>query len=496
MREIEVKLAVDGPLELPDFTSDGHGVVEVRELEPQTLRATYHDTDAMRLARSGITLRWRSGDDGGASWTLKLPLEEGDVVERRELRFDGNARSVPVEARGLLTAHLRSETLRPVARLRTVRKRWLLVGEQGQELAEISHDTVSLLEGNRVTERFTEIEIEGRRLDRAGVERLAEVFREGGAVPAAPGPKLVRAVGIDPSASFGVDLSDLRPTDRAGFALQAVIASGFQRLVTNDPATRLGEAEPLHQMRVATRRLRSDLRTFKSLLDQAWTDVTRAELQWLGELLGAVRDTDVLLERFRFSAPDLAEKLEPIYISLAREREKEFSRLEEALGSARYVELLERLDEVGSCPPLTAEAQRLCSETLPPLVLQAWKKARKRAGSLGSDASDEDLHRLRIHTKLARYAAEAVADAFDDRRVVKFANRAADVQDALGELQDAVMAQATIERLVTRERRPEVALAAGRLLERELAAAAKARRGWTRSWSKLDDKKLVAWMKS
>jgi CHAD domain-containing protein len=496
MREIEVKLALDGPLELPDFTSDGHGVVEVRELETQTLRATYHDTPAMRLAHRGITLRWRSGDDGGAAWTLKFPLEEGDVVERRELRFDGSARSVPTEARALLTAHLRSETLRPVARLRTVRKRWLLVGEQDQELAEISHDTVSLLEGNRVKERFTEVEIEGLTLDRAGVERLAEVFREGGAVPAAPGPKLVRAIGIDPSASLGIDLSDLRPTDRAGFAMQAVIATGFQRLVTNDPATRLGEAEPLHQMRVATRRLRSDLRTFKPLLDQAWTDATRAELQWLGELLGAVRDTDVLLERFRLSAPDLAVKLEPIYKVLEGERERAFSRLEKALADARYIELLERLDEVGSCPPLTGEAQRLCSETLPPLVLQAWKKARKRADSRGSDASDEDLHKLRIHTKRARYAAEAAADALGDRRVVKFADRAADVQDTLGELQDAVMAKATIERLVTGERRPEVALAAGRLLEREMAAAAKARRGWTRSWSKLDDKKLVAWMKN
>lgn len=496
MREIEVKLAVDGPLELPDFTADGHGVIEVRELEPQTLRATYHDTEALRLAHRGITLRWRSGDDGGAAWTLKLPVEEGDVVERRELRFDGSARSVPAEARALLTAHLRSETLKPVARLRTVRKRWLLVGEESRELAEVSQDTVSLLEGNRVTERFTEVEIEALTLDRAGIERLAEVFRERGAVPAAPGSKLVRAIGIDPNASFGVDLLDLRPTDRAGFAMQAVIASGFQRLITNDPATRLGEAEPLHQMRVATRRLRSDLRTFKPLLDEAWTDETRVELQWLGRLLGAVRDIDVLMERFASSAPDLAETLEPIYKSLARERGKEFSRLEEALDSARYVELLERLDEVGSCPPLTAEAQRLCSEALPPLVLRAWKKARKRASSLDAGASDEDLHRLRIHTKRARYAAEAVADALGDRRVVKFANRAADVQDELGELQDAVMARATIERLVTKERRPEVALAAGRLLERELAAAAKARRNWAKSWSKLDDKKLVAWMKS
>ncbi|HZJ51076.1 MAG TPA: CYTH and CHAD domain-containing protein [Actinomycetota bacterium] len=496
MREIEVKLAIEGAVELPDFTSEGHGVVEVRALDPVTLRATYHDTEGLRLAHSGITLRWRSGDDDGSAWTLKLPVEESDATERRELRFAGGARSAPAEARSLLTAYLRHQTLAPVARLRTVRKRWLLMGNQEKELAEISHDVVSVLEGNRVTGRFSEIEIEGRSLDRAGVERLAEVFRDAGAVPAAPSPKLARAVGIVPGAASERERVDLRPTDRAGLAVQAVLNSGFQRLVGNDPATRLGEIEPLHQMRVATRRLRSDLRTISSLLDQAWTDETRSELKWLGGLLGAVRDTDVLSERFRSSSPDLEQALSPIHKALSRQRDRDFSLLSEALVESRYVELLERLDAARGRPLLTVEAQQLCSEALPPLVLQAWKKARRQAASLGPDPSDEDLHRLRILTKRARYAAEAVADPLEDRRVMRFANRAADVQDALGELQDAVMAQATIERLVARERRAGVALAAGRLLERELAAAAEARNTWIKPWSKLDDKKLVAWMKS
>ena len=496
MREIEVKLAVEGAVDFPDFTSDGHGVVEVRELDSVTLRATYHDTDELRLAHSGITLRWRSGDDLGSAWTLKLPVEESDATERREIRFEGGPRSAPAEARSLLTAYLRNQTLAPVARLRTVRKRWLLMGEQEQELAEISYDEVSVLDGNRITGRFSEIEIEGRSLDRAGVERLAEVFRDAGAVPAAPSPKLARAIGIVPGAAFGRERLDLRPTDRAGLAVQAALNSGWQRLISNDPATRLGEVEPLHQMRVATRRLRSDLRTFKSMLDQEWTEEMRAELKWLGELLGAVRDTDVLSERFRSSSPDLEQSLGPIHKALARQRDRDFSHLSEALAAPRYIELLDRLDEARARPPLTVEAHRFCSEALPPMVLRAWKKARKTVASLGPDPSNEDLHRVRILTKRARYAAEAVADPLEDRRVVKFANRAADVQDALGELQDAVMAQVTIERLVAGERRPGVALAAGRLLERELAAAAEARIAWAKPWSKLDDKKLVAWMKS
>ena len=117
--------------------------------------------------------------------------------------------------------------------------------------------------------------------------------------------------------------------------MQAVLNYGWQRLVSNDPATRLGEAEPLHQMRVATRRLRSDLRTFRSLLDPAWTDETRAELKWLGELLGAVRDADVLAERFRTSSPDLEQALGPIHKALTRQRDRDFASLSEALVDSR-----------------------------------------------------------------------------------------------------------------------------------------------------------------
>ncbi|HEU4488988.1 MAG TPA: CHAD domain-containing protein, partial [Actinomycetota bacterium] len=246
----------------------------------------------------------------------------------------------------------------------------------------------------------------------------------------------------------------------------------------------------------ATRRLRSDLKTFASLVEPSWMEETRTELKWLGELLGDVRDMDVLLGRFEAAAPDLAESLGPLFESLDDQRRSAFSRLLEALTSPRYIELLDRIDGARVCPPLTPEAHRLCCELLPPLTLKAWKKARRKMASLGPEASDGDLHRLRILVKRTRYAAEAAAGPLQDKRVGKFANRAADVQDALGEIQDALTARATIERVLEEKHGPEVTLAAGRLLEREMLAASQARRVWTKPWSKLDDKKLVAWMRS
>jgi CHAD domain-containing protein len=78
------------------------------------------------------------------------------------------------------------------------------------------------------------------------------------------------------------------------------------RLVAHDPRVRLGDdPEDVHQARVATRRLRSDLRTFHSLLDEEWTQSLRRDLKSIGGDLGGVRDTEVLLDRLRAHAERL-----------------------------------------------------------------------------------------------------------------------------------------------------------------------------------------------
>ena len=72
---------------------------------------------------------------------------------------------------------------------------------------------------------------------------------------------------------------------------------------------RLGEdPEDIHQFRVATRRLRSDLRTFAELFPTEWVAGLRAELAWIGDRIGPVRDTDVLAGRLRAQATTLPEQ--------------------------------------------------------------------------------------------------------------------------------------------------------------------------------------------
>ena len=95
----------------------------------------------------------------------------------------------------------------------------------------------------------------------------------------------------------------LAPLDRRSTAADVLTAGLMRaavRLIENDPGVRIGEDdEAVHQARVATRRMRSDLRTFAPLLDEGWSTPLRDELRWLGDALGEVREADVLMLRLR-----------------------------------------------------------------------------------------------------------------------------------------------------------------------------------------------------
>src|SRR5436190_23325302 len=122
------------------------------------------------------------------------------------------------------------------------------------------------------------------------------------------GPKLVHALGPRAAGSPEVPPVHLHPGSQAGDAVRAAMAAGVARLLRHDPGVRIGDdPEDVHQARVATRRLRSDLRTFSPLLDGEWLEALRDELRWLGAALGAVRDADVLADRLRRQAATLPE---------------------------------------------------------------------------------------------------------------------------------------------------------------------------------------------
>lgn len=495
MLEREVKLVPPPGFQLPDLDGIIDGLTAVTR-EPQLLQATYYDTIDLRLARAGASLRYRNHD----GWTVKLPGVVTDgVLIRAEHAITGSAGRPPVGATDLLRGYLRTARPGVVARLRTRRLATDLVDSDGKRHVEIVDDEVSVLDGRRVSLRFREIEIEMTELARDNLAtKIARELRRDGAGPLDLTPKIVRALG--PRALEPPDVAPSPPvseTTTAGEVVRFAITASVQRLISCDAGVRLGEdPEILHQARVATRRLRSDLRTFASLVDETWSTDLRAEVAWLTDELGAVRDSDVLTELLTDTAAELDDQdrsaTDRVLARIARQRRGRRGALAAAMRSPRYAGLLDRLVEAARAPVFaTGDADRPAAEVLPRLVSGPWRHLRDAVNALDDPPSDSGLHDVRIRAKRCRYAAEAVAPVVG-KPARRFARRIAAVQDVLGRHQDVVVATEWL-RETARAGEATDAFAAGALAGVLRAREQAARADWSEVWRAASRAKLRSW---
>jgi CHAD domain-containing protein len=252
------------------------------------------------------------------------------------------------------------------------------------------------------------------------------------------------------------------------------------RRLQHAAGVRLGDAlAAVHQTRVATRRLRSDLRTFREVLHPEWDAELREELGWLGAELGTVRDLDVQLERLTGLVATLPDEDrttgERLVAERSRRRDEARGHLLEAMRSDRYPALLDRLVADAREPAvLTDAAPAPAAMALATVMERPWKHLKTAMEALGPDSPDADLHLARIRTKRVRYAAEAVAPVFG-KSARAFAREAAALQEVLGEHQDAVVGAAWLR--AAAQGGAQRAFVSGQLatLERFAAAAARDR---------------------
>jgi CHAD domain-containing protein len=253
------------------------------------------------------------------------------------------------------------------------------------------------------------------------------------------------------------------PTSSSGRAVVAYLREQRDELIRNDALVRTGDADGVHDMRVAIRRLRATLRTFRAMLDLDRTESLRAELKWLGGLLGAVRDGDVLRRRF-----DKAIAAEPADIIIgpvaARVRERfgtsagdARAALAAGMTSSRYVQLLDELDAAVDDQTGEQRGENELGRTTGKRLRRAARKAVRRADvrldaarplparppgvafpSSAPENRDVALHEARKAYKRARYAAEALAPAAG-KPARRLAKRLRILQDILGEHQDSVV---------------------------------------------------------
>jgi CYTH domain len=239
--ERELKLLAPQDFELPAMAGALPGLTDGPHVHAE-LDATYYDTKTLALARTGVTLRYRSGEPGPA-WTVKLPERTaGSSLTRLEVRFDGDPDTVPSGARDLVRAYLRSRRLRPVARLHTQRTCVPLLDADGIPAAELVDDLVATFEGEQQTGVFHEVELEltgthrPRRLQGAAVQRLAAA----GCTTEAPRPKLVRALGARADAPADVTVAPLDADPSVLDLIRHAVAVSVDRLIRHDAGVRLG----------------------------------------------------------------------------------------------------------------------------------------------------------------------------------------------------------------------------------------------------------------
>lgn len=503
--EREVKLDVWLGFAFPDLDDLGDlselgGGVEVGPPVTRRLRATYYDTADLRLVRSGITVRHRLGD--GTGWTVKLPADgNGDgAVVRAERTFKGKAGAVPSAVDDVVVAWRRGAPLAVVARFDTERRVRVVTGPGGAVLAEVVDDEVSVYEGDHLAMRFREIEVEQGSADgSSAVAALVDRLVGAGAGRSTHPSKLARALGPRASAPGDLDVAPLGERPSAGDVLRAGLARSATLVVAHDAGVRAGvDVEAVHQARVGTRRLRSDLQAFGPLLLPAWAADLRRELSWLADALGDVRDADVLLARLdrRVESLDAGERGAGglLVERLRAERADAVARLAAVLDDERYVALLDRLIDAVHDPAVTKEACRPAAKVLGRLAAEPWHRLRSAVADLGDDPTDDELHRVRIRAKRVRYAAE-LASLSAGKGARRFAKAVAALQDVLGGRNDAIVTEEWLRRAAA-EVPPAPAALALRLAEVERASVEAADLDWAESWQAVTAKGLRSWMRS
>jgi CHAD domain-containing protein len=232
-------------------------------------------------------------------------------------------------------------------------------------------------------------------------------------------------------------------------------------LRAKEPGTRLGEdPEELHDMRVATRRLRAALSLFEGVLPVR-ARVFRQELGWLARLLGSVRDLDVQLENLAamsFSDADVAlgpdrpggDPLAELSALLEREREAARADMLQGLDSVRWDRLTRGLTVMAQQGPArrSLATREPAVIGLPQLVLTRHDKVTKAAKRAKRSGVVTDFHALRIRCKWLRYALEFSADVYGGR-TSRYVRSLTVLQGELGEMQDAEVASLQLAALAT-----------------------------------------------
>jgi triphosphatase len=506
--------------------SSGSGLVVEPESE-EKIADTYYDAEDWRFYRAGYALRIRKAGTNAEATMKSLSPAEGNVRRRREITepLGDNKPATLGKASGPVGGRTRSllggQDMQPLFEIRTSRQKFALLLEHPVDESEngSSGDGTS---GERV--RIGEVLLDASEIPLGGGRESAQISRvevEAG-TGTAPTPDLrgfvdemqyalelkqasiskfetgLYATGLSPRGETEAGSTEIVPTMTLGEVAFAVLRRQFAEMRSHEPGTRIGEdPEELHDMRVATRRMRAAMKVFEVALPERarWL---REELRWVAGAMGDVRDLDVQIDDLESWKSETdgenLESLDKILGVLRKRRAEARGRMLEALDSARYERLEASFGEMlRRGPGAERELARTngrspegepATSAAPALISARYRKWRKAAKRLDESSPPEEFHELRKKGKRLRYALEFVSEVYGEP-VSALISPLKALQDDLGDHQDAVVAAGTLRELGTGTNGPRTPRAAaftmGVLAERHLREAAGLRAAVLRS---------------
>ena len=498
---------------------EGLGIF-VESGEEKELTDVYYDTADWKLYRAGYALRIRGLGPRRSEATIKSLVSaasDDDARRRREisepLRGEEPGALLSKKKLGPVGEHLRalsgSRELRPLFEVHTRRRTFDLfevqTGSADGSSGEIVQDAAGNIRrvggGSRVGEaaldeteiplgdepvRFSRVEVEAEVSDADAslhlIKEFARAMEEEFGLRPATASKYelgLLAKGLNPEGDLDLGPVAVKKNLSVGEVAFRVLRRQFAAMRAHEGGTRLGEdPEELHDMRVATRRMRSALKFFEDALPEE-AGHFRDELKFFAGVLGEVRDLDVQIEQLESWVSEADEEdREPFSKTvnvLEKQRAAAREELLEALDSGRYERFESSFaDFLRRGPAAEGYADEPVRAVAPDLLSRPHRKWRKAAERVDETSHPEEYHDLRKKGKRFRYALEFLSGVYGEKTTGKIVKPLKDLQDELGRHQDLIVSGDLLRQLATESRKlpPKTAFAMGALAERNLQEAA------------------------
>ncbi len=519
--EIELKFMLPGQgagSAVVKYLLDNHYTVE--ELAPVRNVDTYLDTFDWSLMKNKLSLRYRVSNSAWM-YTVKSigPVEDG--IARRmetETSLDGPVdipTRIPVkQIRKLVDDIIFPRRLLEQIQIRTSRRRYRVISPEEAEIELVFDTSTFALRGLQKPRRVHKLEeLEGEILNgpEGALQSLSALLSARFHYPPSKASKFEVAV-----ERFKIAIPSKKPPeglrphldDRLDLAVRKILTYQFQRFREQLPGVQHDvDTEFVHQARVATRRMRSALRLFREAVPESASTYLGGELKWLGGMFGAVRDLDVFLlnlSRFKKQIESFPAKKKRTFEDwIEKQRRAPWKALCQALESPRYRNFERRLVQFLERPlpvrPRLSLAVKPVREVAPVIITEKFDAVIEQGRALLANSKLKQYHLLRIQMKRLRYASEFMATAYGDA-LDGMIERAVEIQDCLGELQDTVFTRKFIDGLLEDWKGklvdPDLLFILGEIYQLQSEIARERRETFGRIWNQFSSEETMTHLKN